>query len=297
MDNRQLQIFHAVVSEGSFTAAARRLHMAQPAVSIAVRKLEEELQVQLFSRAERRIQLTAEGGALLRHTERILEQFQQARLELAELRGLAAGAVRLGTSAMMGAYFFPPLIAGFRRRYPQIRVEISGEGTRRARQLILDGEIDMGIVNMADVPSELEAHLLVREEVVACVPPGHPFTQSRAIGMDEFTRQPLIVYREGYYLREMIESLSQAAGVVPNLAVETNLLRLMISLVCQGQGVGFCLKRVIEQESGLRGVSFREPLFLDLGIAWKRKHYLSRANRAFVAYVLEALGQSPLENV
>lgn len=290
MDNRQLQIFHSVVTEGSFTRAAASLHMAQPAVSIAIRKLEGEFGVSLLNRADRKVTLTAEGRALFAHAERILAQFQQARMEMTELQELERGEVRLGTSAMMGSYYFPEKIAQFRQRYPHINVAVFGEGTRRAQQLLLDGAIDMGVVNMKDLPPELEAYSLVeREEVVACVVPDHPFAKKKRVTFAAFANEPLIIYREGYYLREIIESLSKQHGVEPCIGVETNLLRLMTSLIQQGQGVGFCLKRVAEQEPDICGVPFKEPIFLNLGIAWKQNHYLSKANRAFIDFLLEDL--------
>lgn len=287
MDYRQLQIFHSVVTEGSFTRAAERLFMAQPAVSIAVRKLEEEFDTSLLNRSDRKISLTAEGRTLFRHAERILAQFQQARMEMSELQGLEGGEVRLGTSAMFGSYFLPKKITGFRERYPNIRFEVYGEGTRRAQQLLLDGAIELGVVNMENLPEELEGHSLVEEEVVACLRKDHPKARKKRINFPDFAQEPLIVYGKGYYLREIIEQLCKTHQVNPMIAVETNLLRLMTNLIQGGQGIGFCLKRVADMEPNLRGVAFKTPIFLNLGIAWKRNHYLSKANRAFVDFLLE----------
>jgi len=286
MDQRQLQIFHTVVSEGSFTRAANKLHIAQPAVSIAIRKLEEEFDVALLNRADRKVSLTAEGRTLLAHAETILAQFQQAQLEMSELQAMERGTVSLGTSAMMGSYYFPEKIAAFRQQFPHVRVSVIGEGTRRAQQLLLDGAIDMALVNVDAAPPELEVHpLATKEQVVACVLPDHPFA-NQTITFSEFAEQPLVVYRQGYYLREIIETLGKEHKVEPNIAVETNLLRLMIDLIQQGQGIGFCLQRVAEQEPGLVPVAFKAPIYLQLGIAWKRSHYLSKANRAFVEFIL-----------
>ncbi len=290
MDNRQLQIFHQVAKWCSFTRAAKALHMAQPAVSIAIKKLERELDVVLFNRVEKKVELTYEGRVLLLHAERILAQFQQAQLEIAELRGLEAGEVRLGTSVMLGCYYFPEKIARFRQLYPNVRVQVIGEGTQRSQQLIQDDEIDVGVVNLTHgaVGAELESHPLVREEVVVCVPRDHALAGRRRIPFAALAEQNLIVYREGYYLREIIDSLSLELGTAPRIVVETNLLRLMINLVQAGEGVSICLRRMAEQEPGLVGVSFEQPVLLSLGIAWKRNQYLSKASRAFVDFLLQS---------
>ncbi len=288
MDRRQLQIFQKVAVEGSFTKAAKQLHMAQPAVSIAVRKLEEELGLTLLSRADKKVSLTSEGETLLRHAHTILNQFQQAQLEMSELQVMERGRVNLGTSAMMGSYFFPEKIAAFRQQYPHITVSVIGEGTRRAQQLLLDGVIDMALVNVEGASEELEVKPLgVPEEVVACVAQSHPLASHKNISFTDFLAESLVVYREGYYLRELIESQGQALGIEPRIGVETNLLSLMINLIEQGQGVGFCLKRVVEQEAKLRAISFEDPIFLQLGFAWKRNRYVSKANRAFMDFVLD----------
>ena len=289
MDRRQLQIFHAVLEEGSFTRAANSLHIAQSAVSIAIRKLEEEFGMALLNRADRVVSLTAAGHTLQVHCDRILTQFQQAQLEMSELQTMERGTVSLGTSAMAGNYYFPEKIAAFRRQYPHIRVSVIGEGTRRAQQLLLDGEIDMALVNVEDASDELEVRTLdIRDEVVACVSADHPFASKKKLGFPEFAEQSLVVYREGYYLREVIETLGKEHNVEPNIGVETNLMRLMTDLICRGEGVGFCLKRVVEQEPGLYAVSFKDPIFLQLGFAWKRNRYVSKANRAFMNFVLGA---------
>jgi len=288
MDKRQLQIFHSVVNEGSFTKAASALHMAQPAVSIAIRKLEQELAVILLNRSDRKVSLTAEGARLFVHAEKILRQFQQAVQEITELSNLQGGQVRLGTSAMLGSYYLPEKIAAFRKLHPKIDVQISGEGTRRSQQLILSGEIDMGVITMDNIPETLEVHrLLEKEEVVACVSPSHRFAERGVLDFTSFVKEPLIVYREGYYLRELIGRLSEARGIEPKIAVETDLLRLMVSLVQEGLGLGFCLRRLAEKEPELVGIPFKQPIYLELGIAWKRNQYLSKANRCFVDFLLQ----------
>lgn len=287
MDNRQLQIFYHVASLCSFTKASKALHMAQPAVSIAVRKLEEELGVVLFNRADKKVELTYEGKALFIHAERILAQFQQARQELKELRDLATGEVRLGTSVMLGSYYFPEKIAEFRNLYPNINLQVIGEGTQRSQQLILDGSIDVGIVNMKSVTAEIEARPLLKEEVVACISPSHKLAKRSKIHFSDFIEENLIVYRKGHYLRELIEEQCRYYGVQPNIVVETDLLRLMMNLVQSCQGVSICLERVIEKEEGIVGVSFTKPIYLELGVAWKSNHYLSKANNAFVEYLLD----------
>lgn len=287
MDVRQLRFFMEIVRQNNFTKAAEQLHIAQPAVSMAIRKLEEELDLVLFNRQEKRISLTAEGEIFLRHAQRILEQVKAAETEMAELHGLEKGEVRVGIPPMLSAYFFPAIIRDFVLRFPNLRLSVLGEGAWRIQQMIGDGELDMGVIAGGTFPETLEVRRFLQEEVVVAVPEGHPFAGRKRVSFAEFTREPLVFYKEGYYIRELILDVLKGTGAPPNIVFETNLFSLVRSLVQKGLGISTFLRMVVTEESGLRAVSFDPPLHLDLMIAWKRHGYLSRANRAFVDFLLE----------
>ncbi|MEJ2455874.1 MAG: LysR family transcriptional regulator [Candidatus Thiodiazotropha sp.] len=292
MDLKQLRYFKTVVEAGGFSAASRQLHIAQPAISIAVRKLEQALELTLLHRGERRITPTVEGEVLLGHARRLLELADAAELEMRELRGLAKGEVRLGIPSMLGSYYFPPILMGFKHRYPELRLSVYEQGTRRLQQMIHDGELDLGVVVADSPPADLETRLLTREEMVACVPADHPFASRASIGMEEFFSQELVVFKPGYFLREFVDRFSEREKRAPRIAFETNLIPLTKAIVRQGFGITTFLRMVLENEpvDGLVAVSFDQPVFLDLSLAWKRGGYLSRADRAFVDYILEQTG-------
>ncbi|UTA47283.1 LysR family transcriptional regulator [Simiduia sp. 21SJ11W-1] len=286
MDVRQLRMFVAVVDSGSFTGAAEKLHIAQSAVSIAIKKLEADLGITLFDRAERQIRLTAEGEVLNTQARQLLQAFNQTRQQLQELKGGERGTVRLGTSAMLGSYYLPRRIAAFRARYPGITFQVNGEGTNRAQAQLMAGEIDMAMINLTRVPEALAAYPLINEPIVACVAKDHPLATRKAIDFATFARQPLALYGEGYYLRELVNDQCAQLQLAPEVVLETNILRLMMSLVLAKEAVGFALARVAEQEPGLHALPFTQPLTLKLGIAWRKDSYLSIANRLFADFLL-----------
>ena len=289
MDIRQLHYFTTVIDEGGFSAASRRLHIAQPAISIAIRKLEAALELTLLHRGERGITPTAEGEVLLRHARRLLNQVAIAELEMEELRGLSKGEVRIGIPNMLGSYYFPPILMAFKHRYPGLRLSVYEQGTRRLQQMIRDGELDLGVVVADTPPQDLEIRPLTREEMVACVPADHPLAGRPSLSMDEFFDQELVVFKPGYFLREFIDHFSEQGDKRPKIAFETNLIPLTKAIVRQGFGITTFLRRVIRDETaeGLVAIPFETPVFLDLSLAWKRDGYLSRADRAFVDFILE----------
>ena len=296
MNLRQLEIFTAVATAGSFTAAAKALNMAQPAVSIAIRKLEEVLDTQLLSRGDT-ILPTAEGEVLLQHARSLLDGVQAARQQMAELNGLERGEVRFSTSAMLGSYFFVPLIAAFRQRYPGVSLRVVNEGTRGARHWLEEGASDLAVVNLDDLPADVEAMPLTRQEVVACVHQQHPLAGSEVVRFADLATMPLAIYRKNYALRRLLDQLSERYQVAPNIAMETDLLGMILGFVRAAEGVTLCLRTLVDNEPDLVAIPFEEQVWLALGLGWRQGKYLSAANRAFVDFLSEALDIEDCENL
>lgn len=291
MDLRQIRAFVAVARERNFTRAAESLHIAQPAVSMAIARLEDELELTLFNRERKQITLTAEGETFLRHAERILYDCRAADMEMTEMKGLTRGEVRIGIPPMMSSYYFPRVIRDFRTRFPSLQLSVLGEGAARIQRLIATGEIDMGVIAGSRIPEGLVSRCFLREEIVACVPATHPLAKRACLRPDELLAEPLILFKKGYYMRELTDELLRGLDSQPRVVFETNLFSLVRSLVREGVGVSTLLRMVVADEQGIAAISFDPPLHLDLHIAWQADGYLSRANRAFVDFLLERSGQ------
>ncbi|KUE81618.1 LysR family transcriptional regulator [Aeromonas schubertii] len=287
MDLKQLTYLVAVADTGSFTAAARRHHVAQSAISMAIARLEQRLELKLFERQERRIRITPEGEVLLAHARRLLQQAERAEREMEELKSLVRGEVRIGIPFMMGSYFFPPILMAFKHRYPGLRIEVDEAGTRELLSRMATGELDLAILIASDLPGELMGARLVREEMVAVVGEEHPWRGKSGITLGTFFEEELALFRQGFYHREHMESLATEAGVTPRIAFESNLIPLHKAVVRQGFAVSTLLRMAIEEDDDLFAVPFIPPIYLDLCVAWHRDETLSRANRALRDFLLE----------
>jgi DNA-binding transcriptional LysR family regulator len=294
MDLRQVRYFVETARLGSFTRAAEQLHIAQPAISIAIRRLEEELELTLFNRRDKRITLTAEGESFREHALRLLADVTAAQQEMADLRGLAKGEVRIGIPPMLSTYFFPGIIADFAGRYPCLNLSVYGDGAGRIQQMLDQGDLDMGVIAQRSVLESLETRHFLREEMVACVPLGHPLAAKGSLTMAEFAQHPLVFYKAGYYQRELLMEEMRGSGAEPRIVFETNLFSLVKSLVRTGLGISTFLRMVVVGDDDLVAIPFDPPLHLDLVIAWKKGAYLSRANRAFVDFLLARTADYPV---
>ena len=285
MNTRHLHYFVTLSETGNFTRAARHLHIAQPALSIAIKKLEQQFDLQLFHRNERRVSLTSEGRVLLEHAQRILQQLDDAKLAMAELKGLEKGEVRLGVPSMLGSYYFPEILMAFKSRYPNIKLTMVEAGSHSIRKKLLTGELDLGIISSDQVEKELETEHLLSSEIMAVVGDEHPLSNKKVMTFDDFFAEELVMFKAGYFHREYIDAVCEKYGYEPKYAFETNLLPMILSIVRHDFGISALLKIVADYENGVVPIPFAKPIKLDIAIGWRKNGYLSIAERAFIDFL------------
>lgn len=290
MDLRQLKFFLEVAESGGFTKAAEKLNIAQSALSIAIKKLEDELEVKLFVRRDRKVSLTAEGESLAVNAKDIFQRVAQARQEIADLRGLLRGEVRVGLTPMLSSFFFPKIISAFKRQSPALQISIYGDSAWNIQRKVEAGDIDIGIIS-GKVPEGLDSHHMLREEVVACVHRFHPFAGKKKSPLHALLAEPLVQFKKGYYLRELVDELAAREGVVPVVMAESNLFSLVKNLVKEEMGLAFLLKMAVAKDPDVATISCDPPLYLDFALAWKKDAPLSPANRAFVNFLAQEVDE------
>ncbi|WP_028116932.1 LysR family transcriptional regulator [Ferrimonas senticii] len=288
MDLRQLRNFVMVAEHASFTRAAKVLGVAQPAVSTAIKKLEKDLGLVLLHRQDKRVQLTAEGRELLPHAQAILQRVEQATNAMARLRDLDRGEVRIALPGMIGSYYFPALLMAFHHRYPDLKLSMVEAGTGEIRGMLERDEVDIGIIADSGEDSYgLETVPLTRAEMVAAVGYEHPLSSEDEVSWEEFFKHELVMFKRGYYHRELVHEIAQTHGITPEIAFETNLIELIRSIVRQGFAITTVLKMVVENDPEIKALPFKEPMFMDLHIGWKSGRALTQADRTFLDFLLE----------
>ncbi|WP_341502191.1 LysR substrate-binding domain-containing protein [Gallaecimonas sp. GXIMD4217] len=293
MESKALRYFQAVARHLSFTQAARELNLAQPALSMAIARLEQELELALFHRHDRRISLSDEGKVLLAHADKVLRDLDDARQAMAELRELERGQVRVGLSNMLGSYYFPPLLMAFRLRHPHLELSVVEGGTSEIRRQLEAGELDLGVVVQADLPPGLEGRPFLREQMLVTLPQGHPLAARQAISLEDFFAEELVLFQQGYFHRQVVDGLARRIGAKPRVAFQANLIPLITTLVQQGFGISTLMAMATRDAPGLVTRPFAEPVWLDLTLAWRRDRHLSRANQAFLDFLLAQTATSP----
>ena len=288
LDVKWLRQFAAIAEEGNITRAAQRLHLAQPAVSMTLKKLERQLSITLFDRRQGRLQLTTEGEHLYQHAIRILNALTLAEQDMAALQSLEHGEVAIGIPSMLGSFYFPPLLMAFKHQYPGLSIRVIEAGTQDVLAKLCHGELGLGIVLTAALPPELSSLPLLREEMVAVVNAEHPARSQPTMSMAAFLAEELALFRHGVFHREYLETMAKKHGIKLHIGFESNLIPLLKAVVRQGFAITTFLRMVIKHDTDLFAVPFAEPYFLDLCLAWPNNRPLSRAEQAFIEFMQKA---------
>ncbi len=251
MDTRQLAAFCAVVERKSFSQAAERLGVTQPAVSLQVRSLEKRLGRKLLDRSGRRVEPTEAGLALYRGAQRMLALEGQLIEELdAGEDGELRGTLEVGASTGPGSTVVPVLLCEFQRENPGVAVSLSISDTQSVVDRVAERELELGVVGAARRHRGVVFEPFFRDEVVLAVPPGHRFA-GKAVSLEELRGEPLIVMQEGAGVRQVIEDELRRAGtrlrdLEPRL--ELGLQESVKSAVAAGHGVTFISRTAIEAD-------------------------------------------------
>lgn len=283
MELLQLHYFRTVARLEHMTKAAAELHIAQPALSKTISRLEEDLGVPLFDRQGRQIRLNAIGKAFLARTETALTALEEGRKEAADLAGMAKGSVYLATSTLNR--LSEPLSA-FRAMHPDVGFRIAQAPMDGLGQLLDNGEIDFCFTAMpVERPGICELPVL-HEEIYLAVPPGHRFAERRSISLSEVADEPFVGYKEGYFFQTLNDEICRKAGITPNIVCEVDEPAAVGTLVRAGLGVaivGACKKddRAYLPMLHIEGPECKRTFRL----AWHEKHYLSKAACAFRDFV------------
>ncbi len=300
MDLRKLTIFREVALRNSFRRAAEALHMAQPAVSIAIQKLEEELSTTLFNRRGRHIKITQEGEDVLRRAEIILSEVQELQQSVVQMNELLKGELTIACPAMLATYFFPDILSEFLQAHPGLTANISQTGSQQIKEQLLNHDIELGVVTLkkgeqgkTDIELELELIELTKEHIVICMASDHAWHQQKSIRIKQLDNSPMVLYEKDYFIRQTLDTLCTVHQVTPDIRIQTNFLPLLTRTVKQGLGTTIGLSMMANEEDGIVGIPLSPRTEVRMAIAKRRGHTISRANQAFLDW-LEHLSPTPI---
>ncbi|BAF59529.1 MAG: LysR family transcriptional regulator [Syntrophothermus sp.] len=240
MNLKQLEAFLLVAELQSFTKAARQLYMSQPAVSFQIKALEEDLQVALFQRGDKKVILTEAGRLLYPEAKQMLKHYQKIKVGLDDLRDLKKGHLVVGASTIPGEYLLPLLIGKFKEKYPGIKITLKVSGSGQVGQWVREREIDLGITGAFIEGESLECRPWIDDQLVLIVNPSHRWASLGAVQASELKNEPMIMREHDSGTRRTIEKKLKECNLslekIPQ-GMELGSTRAVITAVEAGLGV------------------------------------------------------------
>ena len=305
MELRQLRSFLAVARLRHFTRASRELHIAQPALSQQIRRLEAELGVDLLWRTSRRVRLTEAGEVLAVRAQRALAELDSAVAELQELGGLVHGRLTVGALPAVGPLDPPALLASFHAAHPGIDLFLREETADEVLALLRSDELDLAIsfVDPEGSAADVGRVVLFEEELVLVVARDHPLAARDQVRPADLAGEALIVTTPGSAIRRTIEQALAATGVSARIAFESNERATLLGLAGRGMGVAVLPRTWVPshppsnpgpRDADVVAVSLApSPLRRPVALVWRRGRRQSPAGEAFVRHLADELGIDP----
>lgn len=287
MDFRQLEYFVTLARVGHFTRAASELHVGQPALSQAIRRLEGELGVELLVRGSHPLALTSAGETLLPYAQQALDALEAARAEFGIRPGEPSGRLVIGALSTLGPV--EAVIASFHEQHPAVDIVLREEVTLVILDQLLTGALDAAVATLiAPLPSELDHQVAFTEPLALMTAPG--WWTAGELRLADLEGQPVVFPREGNGVRVIVEQALLEAGVTPQHAMETNEIQRLRALVSRGVGVAIVPEQIAtEGDPPVDLVPIADAPSRTVALLWRRDRRHSATARAFLAHARAAL--------
>ncbi|WP_077328459.1 LysR family transcriptional regulator [Virgibacillus siamensis] len=294
MDIRQIEYFAEVARQLNFTKAAAVLHISQPSLSKTMKNLEDELDVTLFYRGTKQLELTDAGQAFLINAKNVLDAFENLTTELNDVIDLKRGEIKIGIPPIIGAAFFSKLISRYKETYPSINIRLTEVGSNTIKAGVSDGELDIGLVCNLPVQKEnFETIKLLKDPLMLIAHKDNPLAWEKEISFSQIAEEPFILYRHDFSLHDKIIHACDKHGFYPNVVCESSQKDFMVEMVEAKLGIALLPSKICEHINSdqIITVPFHKPVVnLELGMIWKKNKYLPFAVRQFIAMSETGIG-------
>lgn len=285
----QLRAFFFAAREKSVTKAAEILFVTQPAVTMQIKFLEEILEVKLFKKRGKNLELTDVGKVLFGYACRIFEIVEEMEYTLKGYAQLSQGSLTIGTTRSFARHLMPGLLSPFQESFPNIKVYLKEGSSQEIANGLVEFKYDLGIIGRLPHEGKLKVIPYTKEEFCLVTPPGHRLAYRKNVSIRELEHEPVIIREEGSGSRHAILSLLSAHQVKPSVLVEAGSVEFIKEYVMKGRGVSFLYKPEVDLEAKmglLIPLNIKEgPILIQTDIVFPREMDLSPPVQAFLQLI------------
>ena len=288
MEIRQLHYFVEIVKQKNMTKASETLHISQPALSKAIKSLEEEMGITLILRSNKTHQLTDAGLIVYEYAQKIINQVEEMSSTLHDMTNLTRGSINIGLPPIIGSLYFPKVIAAFHKAYPNIHINIKEYGAAKVVKSVEEGEFEIGVAVLPLLDNSFHTFPLVKEDMKLIVHESHPFAKRKTIRMNELKEEEFIFYSEEFALYEIMRKKFIQEGFEPNIIFKSSQWDFMVEIVAANLGISILPESICNRANNnqVRFIDLEPVTNWELAIITKKDRYLSVAGRRFIDFIL-----------
>lgn len=291
MELKQLEYFLTVSKLKSFTLAAEQMYVSQPGVTTAIKRLEEELGIQLFIRNKKNAALTAEGRVFFNHIEIIMNDVSKAITSVTELKNLNNGNIRIGLSPVTGVSVLTFILAKFHALYPSLSLTFIEDGSLQLQKQLEEGLIDFAIISIAgkDSLDILDIQPLGQQELRIALPTYHMFKDKKQLKLTNLANENLILFKENCLSRKIVLDMFRRSEIEPIISFSSNSVQTIKRFIVCGSGISLLPAEALENDKSLCSLTIDPPLYIPFGLAIKKSNHLSHAAETLIEFIKSAL--------
>ena len=291
MDTRQMEYIIRIAEESCISRAAKKLYITQSALNQQLLKLEKELGVRLFHRAERNMVLTQAGEIYVRNAKEIIKIKEETYSRIHDMADKIRGELTVGLLPERGAVIFSAIYPDFYNKYPNIRIIPTEQNVREQLKGIDNGDLDIGIVAVREQHKEGNQFIhICDEEFVLAVPTVHPLAYLGAsyqgpyptITLDRFQRDPFLLVHKSSTMRDIVDDFFAREGICPNILIESMRCQTLLTIAEQGLGCTILPSCYIKDSDQVVYFSLPTPNQWEIAVAYRKGSYLSIAEKEFI---------------
>lgn len=292
-----LKYFAMVAQTKSFTRAASLLHISQPTVTQAVKKLETELGVYLLKRNNKQVILTPEGERFLAGITKVIQDYEEAVQSVRDYAMLQRGSIRFAVPPLTSVYIFPEVYNLFTAAYPQLKMVISEDSSSDiVRAKIDNDDADAGIIVATRNASHFGAVVVRKVHLVVCIPFSHPLAKHNVIDINWLRDEKLFLHKSDSYSHRAFVAKCRENHFVPNIEHAFNRIDMIDKMVASGAGISIMTSMVLEGQLPYKIAQLADPMGFDVILAWKNSVFLTDAMRALISLVTKHYAHNPPPN-
>jgi len=285
MDFDQLETFLAVARLASFSRAAEKRFRTQPAISSQIRLIEEEVGARLLDRSGGKVSVTSSGKIFMKYAEEVLEARKFMMTEVAETERVPRGEITIGANEGTCLHILPEVFAGFKKKYPDVAVNIKRSDYAGILESVSDNSVDFGVVSLPVKDPRLTVMPIHNDELVIIAPTHHKLSKSKSLTVAEVAAYPLVVPKGGH-TRDVLDHLFYERKLKPRYAMELDSSELLKRFVAADVGIGFIARSHVQEDIRARVLAVINiadaTVRRDLALVFRKDKALSRAAQAFI---------------